>query len=46
MTEEKNATLPEIQDGEEKMVARLCPYCKVVSNFTRGPTPGHPGALQ
>lgn len=38
MTEEKNATLPEIQHGEENMVARLCPYCKVVSNFTRGPS--------
>ena len=34
----ENATLPEIQNWEIEMPARLCPYCKVVSNFTRGPS--------
>ena len=35
-TDSKQDTLPVAQDGEEKMPARLCPYCHALSDFDRG----------
>ena len=34
----RHDTLPIIDGGEKNMAARQCPYCRVVSNFRRGPS--------
>lgn len=35
-----------IQEGEENMPSRLCPYCHVVSNFTRSSPHGAAGTVR